>query len=340
MTSRADAVVDLSNVCRDTTLDAGGPARLSRFDLIIGACKRLVGEDARIIAIADDSLLPMLSPQDRRRLRDFLRDGLVSTAPKADLPILRLAEETGAIVVSRDTFKDHRKEFRWIADAKGRFWDWVMLDDGEVELRERTMPRFTEFELSRAADQDDLRGQFRLDDARLEEVLTHRWSCTNPACLSEKFASHMRPLPTWDGCEYRCLSCGSKMQRGPARPRAIELKFSNGRGDELRPVLEQDASLTVGREALDLDLARLAGEYATRLSGEHAMFDFDGERWFVTDLGSRNGTWIGTWSYQHDARREWERIAPRVRTPLTERCAVSLGDVIRVDRSGKLSVRS
>ena len=340
MVARIHAIVDMSNVCRDESIGPSGPANLTRYDLVRTACAQLTGDEESVLGVADESLISRLSAEDRRRMKTMIRDGAVLTAPKADLPILRLSDEHGAIVISRDNFKDHRKEFPWIARIGGRFWDWVPSADEQVVLQERHMPRYTDYELSRAADRDDLKGQFHLDDERLEEVLTHRWACTNAACLSHRFPVEKRPLPKWDGTAYRCSGCGSAVEKGEPRPRAIELKFGNARGDEIRPVLEQGASLTVGRESPDVDIAKLAGAEAKVLSGEHARFDFDGNNWFVTDLGSRNGTWVAEWDHRRDEREDWQQLQPHRRTPLGERCRVSLANVIRVDRSGKLSVRS
>lgn len=75
---------------------------------------------------------------------------------------------------------------------------------------------------------------------------------------------------------------------------------------------------TSGRE-VTLDATTLIGRAATcrlvleqpRVSSQHAMIFHDGEGWFLRDLGSRNGTWLG-----------------KTRLVIGERSALSEGDSI------------
>ncbi len=61
----------------------------------------------------------------------------------------------------------------------------------------------------------------------------------------------------------------------------------------------------------------ITGDGAAVVSGTHAVLEHDGKAWSVTDLGSRNGTWLnGT------------RLAANVRTP------VSTGEVLQLGESG------
>lgn len=67
----------------------------------------------------------------------------------------------------------------------------------------------------------------------------------------------------------------------------------------------------------------LEGDQARTVSGRHARFFFDDDKWFVEDAGSRNGTYIGARKLDSGARQ-----------------AIAVGDVIGLGLTGtQLSVR-
>jgi hypothetical protein len=335
-----DVVVDLSNVCRDEGFGPNAAASLERYDILLEACDELFEREVRALAVADRSLRHLLRPDEQRRLEHMERDREVESTAQADGHILRHASEGRALVISRDNFKDHRKKHPWIARDPGRFWDWEIVARDQVVLRERKMRRFTDFELSRAADREDVERELHLKGPQLREALTHRWSCEDVACPSHRFAADKRPLPSWDGQAFRCRACGSTARRGEPRPAAMELKFTDTNGTSVRQVLEQGAVIAFGRSEGDVDVSKLDRTDLQGVSSRHATFEYDGAHWYVTDHGSTNGTWVADWNPRSDRREPWRQLRPAERTPLDERTRVSLGDTIRVDRSGKISVRS
>ncbi len=60
-----------------------------------------------------------------------------------------------------------------------------------------------------------------------------------------------------------------------------------------------------------------------RTSGFHAVFEWEGDRWVVRDLGSKNGTWIND-----------EPIAPNISHP------IEIGEMVRFADEGPWRVRS
>jgi pSer/pThr/pTyr-binding forkhead associated (FHA) protein len=128
------------------------------------------------------------------------------------------------------------------------------------------------------------------------------------------------------------------MRRGEARPRAVQFKFVGDRGPGRRPVFDQGTTLLLGRETADVELSGLLTAAALgRVSGKHARITVDAASWTVEDLGSRNGTWIGRWNGQTQAREPWSRIDSGQPVVLGERDSISLADVLRIDRSGVLN---
>ena len=63
----------------------------------------------------------------------------------------------------------------------------------------------------------------------------------------------------------------------------------------------------------------LEGDEARTVSGRHARFFFDNDKWYVEDAGSRNGTYIGT-----------RKLEPGARHALTVREGIGLGLVIQL----------
>lgn len=334
---RIDVVIDVSNVCRADDLPLDGECRLGRYNLMIEACRETFGDHIQVLGVADANLRHLLPAGERREFNQRVDRGEINVVPKADVPLLRLAKEHGARVVAHDNFKDHRKEFPWIASADGVFWGWRTGENG-LELEPRDMPTFIAFDLSRSADLDDLVKGQKLDRARLDDLLSHRWTCSNPACFSHRFADIGTPTPRWDGSDFRCSACSAAMKRGEQRPRAVQLKFRGTDGREDRRVVEQGAKVVLGRDAAEVDLTKVVEPQDLRkVSSRHLEIVVEADHWEVTDLDSRNGTWIARWDQSRQERSPWQQVEPRERVRLEERDAVSLADVLRIDRSGVLN---
>jgi len=102
----ADALVDLSNVVRNTAPGGRAPADLIRLERVGEALAELYGSTrAAMFGVADRSLLAgrglFPDPGQRRRLRGWEESGLILAAGKADVPLLQIAEETGLPIRDR-----------------------------------------------------------------------------------------------------------------------------------------------------------------------------------------------------------------------------------------------
>jgi transcriptional regulator of acetoin/glycerol metabolism len=75
---------------------------------------------------------------------------------------------------------------------------------------------------------------------------------------------------------------GNKRSSGEPTP-GLLLLFTNGEA-ALRAIPLRNGALTLGRDELELD--------DSRLSRRHAEAHFDGQRWHLKDLGSKNGTFV------------------------------------------------
>src|ERR1700722_9718182 len=119
---QADALVDMSNVLRNTKLGGRGPADLVRLERVGEALAALYGAaEIAMFGVADANLLTQasffLDPRQRRTLLSWDDSGLILTAGKADLPLLQIAEETGLPIITSDRFGGHRREFPWLNDS-------------------------------------------------------------------------------------------------------------------------------------------------------------------------------------------------------------------------------
>ena len=105
---------------------------------------------------------------------------------------------------------------------------------------------------------------------------------------------------------------------------AAHVASAGPRPTTIPPAVQQPVRITCRAMGITLMLqpgaliGRAAGPYAAQLaafkyiSGNHARIDFDGHRWTITDIGSRNGTTVNG-------------MACRVSEPV----GLRLGDVIR-----------
>ncbi|MEK8169534.1 FHA domain-containing protein [Streptomyces sp. M19] len=140
----ADALVDLSNVVRDTRLGGGRPRALDRLRLVIEALARRAGDrGVTVYAVADRSLRhgahEYADPGEPRLLASWVRDGLVEELADADERLLELTEMTGLPVISQDGFADFRLSHPWIQGNTTQFLAALPTPVRTVKLRERDM---------------------------------------------------------------------------------------------------------------------------------------------------------------------------------------------------------
>ena len=118
----------------------------------------------------------------------------------------------------------------------------------------------------------------------LRAVGASRWSartCSAPASTARRAPTAGRPQPR------KARPPAPSRPSGPAAPRPTSLVVDGANAGESVPL--DDAPILIGRGT---DAAiRLDDDY---VSTRHARIASSGDQWFVEDLGSTNGTYIGS----------------------------------------------
>lgn len=290
---RADALVDLSNVLRDISLGGRGLADLVRLERVGAALAALYGSaTAAMFAVADATLLArrdlFADPGQRRRLREWEESGLVHVAGKADIPLLRIAEETGLPIITRDRFGGHRREFPWLDGSDDAILEPYTGQRGQVALRHVTLHRLTEWDESVRQEQDLLVQQGLSQQV---EVLGRYWGCPEPRCpRHDPVRARFVLLPVARGGRLVCDQHGLEMLDLGPRPRVAQLKIMVRGQERHRFSVVEGKLVTVGRSAADVDLRPfLDAAAAGQVSREHLRFSLDAERLRVADV-SRYGS--------------------------------------------------
>jgi len=290
---RADALVDLSNVLRDISLGGRGPADLVRLERVGAALAALYGSaTAAMFAVADTSLLARRDlfavPGQRRRLREWEESGLVHVAGKADIPLLRIAEETGLPIITRDRFGGHRREFPWLDGSDDAILEPYSGQRGQVALRHVTLERLADWDES-VRQEHDLLVQQGL--SQQVEVLGRYWGCPEPRCpRHDPVRARFVLLPVVRGGRLVCDQHGLEMLNLGPRPRVAQLKIMVHGQERHRFSVVEGKPVTVGRSAADVDVRPfLNAAAAGQVSRQHLRFSLDAERLRVADV-SRHGS--------------------------------------------------
>lgn len=289
----ADALLDLSNIVRDTRLGGRGPADLVRIERVGEALAALYGTTkVSMFGVADESLRTapglFLDPQQKRTLRGWTESKLILEAPKADVPLLQIAHETGLPIITRDHFVGHRREFPWLDGSDDAVLEPRVDHYGEVSLRHVTLTPTTEWQQS-VSEERDLFVQQGL--SQRTGILDRYWSCPEPRCpRHDPIGSPFVLLPVAHGDRLVCDQHRLDMvDKGP-RPRVAQLKIMYDGRERNRFTVTRRGPVIVGRTPGPGDLSAFLDENILRgVSRTHLRFDLDSDRLIVTDL-SRNGT--------------------------------------------------
>lgn len=123
------AVVDGSNVAYENRTSDGKP----RVANLTAVCDALEAEGFDVTVIVDAALFHQVD--DPAALDELIDRGVIHQAPAgtdADYFILEYADETRAIVVSNDRYRDRREEFPWLEERRVP----LMIIDEHVQLQE------------------------------------------------------------------------------------------------------------------------------------------------------------------------------------------------------------
>lgn len=332
-----DLVVDLSNVCRDEPLGGAG-ASWERYVRVIDAWVEWQGRRPRGLAIADTSLIGMLSPADEAALRETEAAGTTRVVEgDADVDILDFARRSRACVLSKDRFLGHRGDHPWIQSSRDRFVAWNV-SGGDVQLFFRDMGHASPFAVSKGQEADlfKARGIDLLRD-RDRSLLDHFFRCENPSCtVARRFPNYLEEPPLLRHGDPECPGCGLSLTDLGARPSPVQFVIDLDGVELQRPTLEPGTDVVLGRATLEAAARRAAGRRLNRLSREHVRLAVAAEGdVLATDLGSANGTCLMRWD--HDLGG-WARpvvMAPHDARPLRRRDSLRLPDGVTVRRSGQ-----
>ncbi|WP_217161648.1 FHA domain-containing protein [Streptomyces sp. AC512_CC834] len=187
---QADALIDLSNVVRDTGIGGSHARSLDRLGLVVDALARRTGDrNVMVYALADRSLRHSVHEYPGRLepalLTGWVRAGLVEELSDADERLLDLAEMLGLPVVSRDGFADFRLTHPWIQGNTTQFLAPAPTRVRAVKLVERDMGTRSPAQISRKLEESDLKAHGLLAGRNrkpMTEVVRRYWRCPERGC--------------------------------------------------------------------------------------------------------------------------------------------------------------
>lgn len=334
--SDAPVVIDAANVASSTDIEGCGKCCWGRVDSVRQAWCEQIDSNATFVLVMDTSKANQLGSECKRTYRQERTEGVVKEVDFADPEILRLAEENYAAVISRDGFKDRRREFPWIDGNRDQFFEWDVRN-GRTLIVARDMFIPTDFSKTRAEERAELKG-FGADirNPEVERALRQVFRCDTQSCWLHKYdPGHYTGVPDLQNPQQpRCKACGQVLSMLGAAPRLVQLKFSNSaRSKTERRTLAPGSSLVIGRESESRLVSGVLDTSLNLLSRQHVRIEWDGSNLLATDLGSKNGTTLRRWAGKS---RGYDNVGPLVgSTTLRARDEVCLAGALLITRSAR-----
>ncbi|GAA4211580.1 hypothetical protein GCM10023074_60150 [Microbispora amethystogenes] len=147
----------------------------------------------------------------------------------ADERLLELAEATGLPVISADRFRGHRTEYGWLQGNTHQFQEPHVDADGGMTVRPVDMGVVAEWQISRHAEQDQLKKQGLLAGRRRTpryDILDRMWSCPDNGCTlyDARHGTHVL-LPRLRRGVPTCGLHGLELTDDGPRPLIVQLKL-------------------------------------------------------------------------------------------------------------------
>ncbi|MEV6108705.1 FHA domain-containing protein [Streptomyces sp. NPDC051940] len=272
---QADALVDLSNVVRDTAIGGPRPRDLGRLRLVVEALARRTGDaHASVYAVADRSLRHGVHEYADRAepalLARWAAEGLVEELPDADERLMDLAEMTGLPVISRDGFADFRLTHPWIQGNTTQFLAAEPTRVRAVRLRERDMGVRSPAQISRKLEESDLKAYGLLQGRHRRprvEVVRRYWRCPQRGCtLYDSRTGNAVTLPRVKHGVPVCALHALPLHDDGPRTGVVQLKLLVDGECVHRFTFDVDTTVVVGRAPGDGGLALFAHVPEPRLA--------------------------------------------------------------------------
>lgn len=331
--------IDLSNLCRDHRLLRPGVradlALLDRFSESLESAGLNVGS---VICVADKSLIPLLSTDERRRLRELEALGRLEITSLADERLLELAfseyASSGTLIASMDNFDDFRRRYPEIQGSRDRFLAWYPTSGGSLQIQFREMGNHTHRRLSRKEESAELKARRLLRHSIIQKAATNYFRCENSGCLIARLWPDRIPeLPRYDDRtdQFVCPSCSTALVLdGPRSNSAQLIVFLDGE-EQFRVPIEEGQTVSFGRADGTGQIglgSRMPQDRTDSISRAHLSFSMIDGGIVVEDLASRNGTVL------RNGRVE-QRLVPHVSQTFLSEETVALPSGITIELSGR-----
>lgn len=342
---RADYLVELSNVVRDTSSVGGlGPRSLRRLGLVLRALMELTGDpDVSVYLVADTSLLgghrEFADQAEVRRLRGWVADGLVEEVDDADERVLDLARMTSLPVITGDRYVDHRPEHPWI---QGNTWQFLRPEarpDGSVALLAMDMGVRSAAEISRRMELSALKKQGLLGPSRtpLAEVIMRTWRCPELRCtLYDIHKGGRILLPRMRRGVPTCELHGTPLVGEGPRLGTTQLKAVINGTCVARYTLDEGSEAHVGRLPGQVGIALhslLPPQVAQQVSRRHVTVSARSGAVLIRDI-STYGTRVRR-ARRQGAFGPWEKLPPQTDRPFRPGDEAELSSGVVLTRSGR-----
>ena len=341
--SELELVVDLSNICRNSSLDSSG--EVANWDRIVRVLevwnsKFPQFKKPKTRMVADRNLKHKLVGVDLLQFKEAVKLGIVIEAEKADPVLLDLAESSGCLILSNDNYVGYQAERPWIHDPHQKRFIQIATSRSEIILNEVTHVERTGFSKSRAEESDRLKNH-RIDlkrDAK-SELLQSLFRCDNPKCIRRAVLPDgaISTPERGSGNSAICPGCREPLTRVGEASKTLVLKLTSVKSrKELRFPLKVGQKMILGRIESDISLAEVLTESdLSRISRTHAKIGFDGDRLYFEDLGSSNGSTIAHWDPSNLRLSNNQNISANKKVVIQPRDLIVLAGVLEIQRSGR-----
>lgn len=298
ITTEAPVIVDGSNVVGSEDIPGCGKFCWDRIAIIRRLWQTRIDSEPEMIIVIDESVTHRFGAHCKAKYRQAAHDSGVLVRKYADSEILKLAEQRDAIVLTRDLFRDHRRDYPWIDGNEARFVGW-RVQEGQLVLEVRDMGTPTDYTKSQYEENSELKARgANLAKEKDRRALNRAYRCDTAECWVHKYdPGRFTGVPDLkDPSGPRCPVCNrSLVELGPI-PKLVQVKFSDVKRSTVeRLTLSPDMVLDVGRESSKDMLVRVVGNLIDLVSRTHLRMMWDGATLEFTDYGSKNGTTLRRW---------------------------------------------